>query len=180
MVEPAVLPRNLAYFGSIDTAKLNKHLKKLHDADTFPPVMIAQSQSHASALTENICSDYKLLNDTMIRHEPLIRKRWSKKSVAQRSEILRAAYPTIAMEHQPDFAWRYQNMLFEEGAGPKPKEHVDVMLWPFINLEDLTKPKSLLIYLNSRARNLPWTFATGEYMAKFGEFMAAVVKSTET
>ncbi|KAI4624857.1 uncharacterized protein J4E87_005338 [Alternaria ethzedia] len=124
--------------------------------------MIAQSQSHASALAENICSDYKLLNNTMVRHEPLIRKRWSKKSVAQRSEILRAACPTIAMEHQPDFAWRHQNMLFEEGAGPKPKEHVDVMLWPFINLEDLTKPKSLLIYLNSRARNLPWTFATGE------------------
>ncbi|KAI4618674.1 hypothetical protein J4E80_005276 [Alternaria sp. BMP 0032] len=124
--------------------------------------MIAQSQSHASALAENICADYKLLNDTVIRHEPLIRKRWSKKSVAQRSEILRSACPTIAMEHQPDFAWRHQNMLFEEGAGPKPKEHTDVMLWPFINLEDLTKPKSLLIYLNSRARNLPWTFVTGE------------------
>ncbi|KAI4944559.1 hypothetical protein J4E91_008562 [Alternaria rosae] len=124
--------------------------------------MIAQSQSHASALAENICSDYKILNDCMIRHEALIRKRWIKKSVAQRSEILRATWPTIAIEHQPDFAWRHQNKLFEEGAGPKPKEHFDVMLWPFINLEDLTKPKSLLIYLNSRARNLPWTFVIGE------------------
>jgi hypothetical protein len=124
--------------------------------------MIAQSQSHASSLAENICEDYKLLNSTIIRCEALIRKRWIKKSVAQRSEILRAAWPTIALEHQPDFAWRYQNMLFEGGDGPKPKEHVDVMLWPFINLEDLTKSKSLLIYLNSRARNLPWTFATGE------------------
>lgn len=35
-------------------------------------------------------------------------------------------------------------------------------MWPFINLEDLLKPKSLLIFLNARGRNVPSNFAPTE------------------
>lgn len=35
----------------------------------------------------------------------------------------------------------------------------DIYLFPYINLEDLTKPKTLLVYLHTRGRNQPWKFA---------------------
>jgi len=35
----------------------------------------------------------------------------------------------------------------------------DIYLFPYINLEDLTKPKTLLVYLHTRGRHQPWKFA---------------------
>ncbi|GAB7338033.1 hypothetical protein MBLNU457_4402t1 [Dothideomycetes sp. NU457] len=46
---------------------------------------------------------------------------------------------------------------------PRKDTHVppspDIYLFPYINLEDLTKPKTLLVFLHTRGRNQPWKFA---------------------
>lgn len=49
----------------------------------------------------------------------------------------------------------------------------DALLWPYINLEDLTKPKSLLIFLNSRGRKVRLVFAPSETVfSPLGEMSA--------
>ncbi|KAF2026076.1 hypothetical protein EK21DRAFT_92717 [Setomelanomma holmii] len=98
-------------------------------------------EHHASRLGESICNEYCPLNGIMTRYETLIRHRWTKKSIAQRKKTLQAAWPDI-----PE----------EEGA-PNSSEAL-----PHVNLKDLTKSKPLLIFLNARGRNLPWTFARSE------------------
>jgi len=40
-----------------------------------------------------------------------------------------------------------------------------VHLWPFINLEDLVKPDTLLTYINARGRNLPCQFAFADRLS---------------
>jgi hypothetical protein len=43
-------------------------------------------------------------------------------------------------------------------------------MWPYINLEDLTKGKLFLLMLNSRGRNQPYHFAQADFEAcHFGE-----------
>lgn len=86
-----------------------------------------------------------------------------KKTVAQRRDVLVQAWPNIAVDHGANFALSGQSsptqLCDQEWM---IKTNLEALFWPYINIEDLTKPKSLLIFLNSRARNLPWTFAMSE------------------
>jgi hypothetical protein len=58
-----------------------------------------------------------------------------------------------------------------------PKPSLDSMRWPFINLEDLSTSKCLLLYLNARARNAPSTFALSEL--DFSPYASIAPQDTE-
>ncbi|KAF8349259.1 hypothetical protein F5887DRAFT_1233694 [Amanita rubescens] len=113
--------------------------------------------------SRSIFSDWTFLNHIIERYEATIRKRWSRKTREQRKTILLAAWPNMSPTHRPDF---------DAFARRKPGRQLmsrDSYMWPYINLEDLVKPKLLLIFLNARGRNPPGAFATAdEDSVRFG------------
>ena len=119
------------------------------------------SSKISAGLTEKLFRDVEILNRIVTRHEAVIRKRWLKKGKAQRRDVLLAAWPDMHIAHRPDFTifldyeWKR--------AVPGSKETMDSQRWPHINLEDLMKPKLLLIYLNARGRHPPHIFAHSEH-----------------
>lgn len=88
--------------------------------------------------------DYATLQKIVERHEETIRTRWSKKSNQQKKNLLLEAWPNMSTHHRPDVeAWRQR---------AKTK---DAFLWPYINIEDLIKPKTMLLLLHFRGRFHP-------------------------
>lgn len=109
--------------------------------------------------TRKIFKDYSTLNQILARHEATIQRRWMKKTLAQRLKVLLHAWSDMAVVHRPDFH------AFRTEAIEKRKtrtEFRDHYIWPYINQEDLCKPKLMLLLLNSRGRNLPGEFAAGD------------------
>ena len=128
------------------------------------PKMISPSQvkKQASEYSSQIFSNQVLLKDILDRHEPTIHKRWAKKTRNQRLEILLAAWPKISVAHRPDFMAFRKETEREREAGTKFR---DAFMYPYINLEDLTKPRTLPLMLQSRARGAPYAFAFADYDA---------------
>lgn len=135
------------------------------------PSLIASIMKHASLLGERTYEDYQTLNHILIRHEATIRKRWLKKSRSQRRDILLQAWPDMPENHRPDYSEMHIKSRNDQNpnrlklglaTGDKQTLPSRAKTWPFINLEDLTKPKPLLIYLNARGRNDPFKFAVTE------------------
>ncbi|KAJ6281928.1 hypothetical protein J3E71DRAFT_362053 [Bipolaris maydis] len=146
-------------------------LAKLHRNVFVTPSLVTAIAKHASSLGESICKDYNDLNKIIIRHEATIRKRWLKKTQVQRRDILLKAWPNMPQTHRPDYTevngslnyHKLSNNLREcLGTDDKKTPPSASKIWPFINLEDLTKPKSLLIFLNTRGRNVPSMFTLTE------------------
>jgi hypothetical protein len=109
----------------------------------------------ARGLSQTIFRDWNDLNSIVERHEETLRKRWGKKSKEQKKKILLAAWPNMSTQHRPDLeAWRKESPA-QRAKGSKFRA---AYLWPYINLEDLMKPKPLLIFLNSRGRHQPHEF----------------------
>ena len=73
----------------------------------------------------------------------------------------------------PDLeAWRKESEQ-QRKAGTK---HRDAFMWPYINQEDLTKPRTLLLFLHTRGRNHPSRFASADREAMhIGHVTQAVV-----
>ncbi|KXT16820.1 hypothetical protein AC579_6795 [Pseudocercospora musae] len=107
----------------------------------------------------SIFKDWTQLNAIIKRFEATIQKRWMKKSVKQRREILLKAWPGMSATHRPDF----ENMRsIKKQASRKRTCRTAAYLWPQINLEDLQTRNLLLHFLKSRGRNLPDTFRTAD------------------
>ncbi|KAF9560858.1 hypothetical protein EC968_005975 [Mortierella alpina] len=107
-----------------------------------------------------IFKDWNLLNHIVQRHEATIQKRWLKKTREQRKSVLLRAWPNMADTHRPDL-----EAFFKESNGNTRTIDRAAYLWPHINQEDLLKPKLLLIFLNSRARNFPSAFAGADHQS---------------
>ncbi|KAL8830792.1 MAG: hypothetical protein Q9170_005575 [Blastenia crenularia] len=93
------------------------------------------------------------------RHEETLIKRWLKKTSTQRQKILTTAFPGIPATHRPDF-WatsKESQIQIRQGS-----QYRDCWLLPSLNLEDLSKPRNLLLFLRSRARNPPGTFVNAD------------------
>lgn len=121
-----------------------------------------QRQRHVAVIFEN----YELLQRMLLRHEETIRKRWMKKTKQQKQKILLAAWgPGMPLSHRPDFAAYEQRMntwgVRKSAARQAPSSETACM-WPFINLEDLSKPKALPLFLHSRGHNPPCDFSAAD------------------
>lgn len=112
-----------------------------------------------SARTQSIFRNYGTLNQILDRHEATIQKRWMKKTRTQRLKILLQAWPNMAAVHRPDFDAFRAEAIEERKTNTRFRAHY---IWPYINQEDLCKPKLMLLLLNSRGRNLPSEFAAGD------------------
>lgn len=120
-----------------------------------PTVVRREAQQRSSS----IHASYQTLNDILVRHESTIQRRWSKKTKQQRLSILLKAWPGMATMHRPDFDAFRRESVQDRWNGTKYKER---FMWPYINQEDLLKPKSLLLFLNARGRHHPSEFAAAD------------------
>jgi hypothetical protein len=110
----------------------------------------------ARAFSLSIFKDWSKLNAILKRFEGTIHKRWLKKSPKQRRELLLKAWPDMPMTHRPDFAGFRKVLKNAPRTRTLPSS---AYLWPYINLEDLMQRHHLLLFINSRGRNLPALFA---------------------
>jgi hypothetical protein len=119
-------------------------------------IPIEEVRTQAKELAKNIFQSWKFLFICVVAHEKTIRKRWLKKTKAQRRTILLKVWPDMSSTHRPDF----EALLFTKPQNtPELAVRLDALTWPYINLEDLSRPKALLIFLNARGRHLPDHFA---------------------
>ncbi len=122
---------------------------------TTPEEVRRVGTKRSTAIMEN----YDVLHDILDRHEATIQSRWTKKTKQQRLKILLQVWPEMPAAHLPNLdSWRKESQQQRE-AGTK---HRDAFMWPYVNQEDLTKPRTLLIFLNTRGRNHPSRFAAAD------------------
>ncbi|ORY62097.1 uncharacterized protein BCR38DRAFT_394731 [Pseudomassariella vexata] len=124
----------------------------------MPSSMPAPSEvrSRAKRLSKSIFTSWDTLHAILEKREETIRKRWMKKTKDQRAKILLAAWPNMPASHRPDF------QALRKNSTSKPQ---GAFKWPYVNLEDLTQSRNLLLLLNSRGRNLPEAFAHADLEA---------------
>ncbi|KAI8940775.1 hypothetical protein NX059_002041 [Plenodomus lindquistii] len=141
---------------------LQELLTILHRNDVVSPELVTTISRHASLLGTSIINDYKTLNGILLRFEGLIRKRWWKKTVAQRQDVLLQVWPNMPVRHRADYFECTCHFKESLSNSNQPVIPSDTRMWPYINLEDLTKPQSLPVFLNSRGRNVPMEFSPSD------------------
>jgi hypothetical protein len=125
-------------------------LRKDDDAD-LPPELVLDT---AATLSRNIFTHWHRLNAIVQRHEGAIRIRWRRKSPAKRRELLQVVFPGIPDLHRPDVDNMHGNFT-DCPCGQPYHAATSSELRPYINSEDLLDAKSLLVFINARARNRP-------------------------
>lgn len=117
-----------------------------------------QVRLEARGRSKSIYDKQSNLEFIVFRHEATIQKRWIKKKKQQRIDTLESAWPRMAKSHRPDFAYIRQHANRSNRIAPDAN-HRRNFLCPYINQEDLLKPKALLLLINSRGRHPPSHFA---------------------
>ena len=122
----------------------------------------AEVRREARQFSTAIFASYERLRGILARHEATIHKRWAKKKKRQRLETLKSAWgPGMPTAHRPDFV-AFRN---ESKQQPGTSQYRDHYIWPHINQEDLSGPKTLLLLLNARGRHHPSEFAGADFEA---------------
>ena len=123
--------------------------------------------------SSSIMASHGRLQRILDRHESTIQKRWTKKTKGQRLQILLDGWPGMAATHRPDFDAFRRESEAQRDFGTKFRDH---FFWPYVNQEDLLKPKSLLLMLNARGRHQPCDFAAADGEAMYlGRVTKAIV-----
>lgn len=120
------------------------------------PEVNSKQQKFASSIFES----WVTLASLVAQHEVTIRKRWLQKTREKRRQILLTAWPEMAPTHRPDLA-----IFRRSGSSRSEQAKRSAYLFPYINVEDLLVPKTLLLFLNIRARNQPHAFAAADMEA---------------
>ena len=107
-----------------------------------------------------ILSNWTTLRKILDRYEELLRKRWMKKTKAQRKTILLAAWPNMLSAHRPDYEAFRRETPQQRSQATKFK---DAYMWPYVNVADLIEGKYLLLFMNSRGRHPPSMFAHADF-----------------
>lgn len=117
----------------------------------------------AKARSRRIFDSHSDLHAILERHEATIQKRWMKKTKSQRQTILLKAWPNMATTHRPDFdKIRKRAWTSPEGFVTISQGYRECFMWPYINQEDLCKPKTLPLLMNARGRHNPCDFAAAD------------------
>ncbi|KAJ5342708.1 hypothetical protein N7541_011832 [Penicillium brevicompactum] len=116
-------------------------------------------RKEATARSESIFNSFDTLSKIFDRREVTIQRRWIKRTRAQRLKVLLSAWPDMPASHRPDFT-----VFRKEGGGSGTQSPTSrgSFVWSYINQEDLLKPKTMLLLLNSRGRHPPSLFAAAD------------------
>ncbi|KAM7216724.1 hypothetical protein V8F06_007834 [Rhypophila decipiens] len=125
-------------------------------------VSLDDARRQTEPMRAKILELYGTLGDIVARHEATIQKRWAKKTRGERLLILLRAWPDMPRKHRPDFnAFKDEHGLVNKAKRPQWRAKT---LCPTLNQEDLLKPRTLPLLLNSRDRNHPSVFAGTDRM----------------
>jgi len=121
-----------------------------------------EAQREARERSTEVILSWNTLRQILERYEDVIRKRWTKKTKIQRGKIIQEAWSNMSGKHRPDF-----EAIIREGRDLRNREtrFREAYLWAYMNVEDLAKGKTLLLFLNSRGRHSPSMFAKADYEA---------------
>ncbi len=123
---------------------------------------LEEVQSWSKTTLDSLFSAWSQLNHIMGKHETTLQNRWLKKTTKQRTEILLQAWPKMSRVHRPDFEL-FRKERKTKGYHLQNRVATDIALrYPYINTEDLSLPKPLLLMLDSRSRSFPCTFANAD------------------
>ncbi len=137
---------------------------------SFPTA--AEVRQQAFERSTKVLSHWTTLQNILKRHEEMLRKRWMKKSKAQRKMILLTAWPNMSSTHRPDYQAFRKETPQQRSRGTRFK---DAYMWPYINVEDLEQGKSFLLLINSRGRQPPYMFAHADFEAvRLGRVSSAI------
>jgi hypothetical protein len=120
----------------------------------------AEAQREARERSTHVLASWNQLRQILERHEDVLRKRWTKKTRTQRTAIILGAWPKMSATHRPDYEAFRRETSESKSQGTKFRE---AYLWPYINVEDLVKGKTMLLFLSSRGRNPPYMFARTDF-----------------
>jgi hypothetical protein len=132
-----------------------------HGASKVPStemLSIVECHNRSRELVAEIFECWKAIHIILAFHEERIQKPWTKKSKAQRKELLLTVWPRMSPRHRPDMddVLSYQSISDDTDTMVRSYE---AAVWPYINLEDLLEPRASIIFSNSRGRNHPDVFA---------------------
>lgn len=132
-------------------------------------------QREAQDLSRSLFANHRELRAILERHEATIQKRWIKKTKTQRQAILLKAWPNMPTMHRPDIdACRKESRRnpaddfispsqeYRDSFVNSVSQYGEYFIWPYINQEDLSKPKTLPLLLNARGRHEPCDFASAD------------------
>ena len=162
MTNPAYNPSNAGGSDDLWSDDPREFMERLSAGGTSFPMPCSyptpkEVRSKLQARSKSIFVHWNLLKNIVERYESVIQKRWLKKTKEKRKEMLLQVFPDISISHRPDFQAFKSKSSSLQGASKRTP-----YLWPQINLEDLLKPKFLLIFLNSRGRNTPDAFTKAD------------------
>lgn len=150
-------------------------LRRLYRQEPISLELALVMKDLAGKLSTTLGNNFNYLRNIMERHEPEVRRRWIGKTRDQRRALL-----LKVSSHMPERRRSDKDLEKHELLAVAIKGYAsicDAILWTYINLEDLSKTQPLLVYLHSRAHNLPWTFVKSEAFfspfASFPECLAA-------
>lgn len=129
--------------------------------------------SQAQPMSRCIWDDYEKLKTIIDRYETIIQKRWAKKAISKRKQLLQSAWATTSNPppqpmpqiHLSEVAYLSSRCNPHKGICNCSKfddEKRHIFLWPRMNIEDLTKFEPLLLLLNARGRHSPSIFAIAD------------------
>ncbi|QYS99669.1 hypothetical protein H0G86_006789 [Trichoderma simmonsii] len=136
--------------------------ERRHSSD--PSIDSSEIRREIEERAHRIVINYETLHEILLRHQPTIQARWTKKRPSQKQKVLHELWANMPEKHRPEFyAFRCA------GAQKRNKKYRDWYMWPYINEQDLTARDSLLLLINSRAFHTPSNFVDGDLAAmKFG------------
>jgi hypothetical protein len=141
--------------------KFKELIVELHRNKPTTVSLVAAIKQNAEQLGHDITRSFITLQKIVGAHEAEIRARWSKMKSLQRRDVLLEAWPNMAEKHRPDLSMGNE-IIITKMIGGRESLPPGPIYWPYINLEDLQQTQPLLLFLNARARNTPWTFALSE------------------
>lgn len=81
-----------------------------------------EAQREARERSADVLSSWNMLRQILERHEEVIRKRWTKKTKAQRGKIVSGLWPNMAPSHRPDYTAFFKESQTAKGGKTKYRE----------------------------------------------------------
>ncbi|VUC36830.1 unnamed protein product [Clonostachys rosea] len=144
----------------------------------LPPHMTEKEfRTKAKSHAKSIFEAHDTIRAILARHSGLIQNRWCKKKKAQKIAILEHAWPGMAKTHRPDLAlWRRR--FLTKRVGQYTEDETKCFKCPYINHEDLVKPRTMMLLLHERGSHFPGEFAGADYEAsRFGRISQCMLLS---
>ena len=126
-------------------------LGALANTDRAYEKVVGEINQNVPKLVKSIFDDWEVLRKVTGVYSKELQRRWSKRNVVKRQDVLKRAWPGMSTVRRPDF-----DILRRQLKGPI---YHDAIMLPYVNLVDLSRDENLLTFMHSRSGLAPEHFA---------------------